>query len=74
MIVKIIRWCGKSPKITLALGLALAIWGGYCLKNSRIDAIPDISETQVIIFTEWMGRSPDLIEDQITYPLISEML
>ncbi len=74
MIAKIIGWCGRNPKITLAVGLAFALWGGYCLKNSKIDAIPDLSETQVIIFTEWMGRSPDLIENQITYPLVTAML
>lgn len=52
----------------------LGLWGAYCLKNIKVDAIPDLSETQVIIFTEWMGRSPDLIENQITYPLVTAML
>ncbi|MCR4296313.1 MAG: CusA/CzcA family heavy metal efflux RND transporter, partial [Elusimicrobia bacterium] len=74
MIAKVIGWCGRNSRITLALGLALGLWGGYCLKNSRIDAIPDLSETQVIIFSEWMGRSPDLLEDQVTYPIVTAML
>ncbi len=74
MIGAIIRWCGRNAKTTLAAGLVLALWGGWCFKNIRVDAIPDLSETQVIIFTEWMGRSPDLIEDQITYPLVTSML
>jgi copper/silver efflux system protein len=73
-IAKTVAWCTKNSKVTLTLGLVLAIWGGFCLRNIKIDAIPDLSETQVIIFTEWMGRSPDLIEDQITYPLVASML
>ncbi|MGK5087354.1 CusA/CzcA family heavy metal efflux RND transporter [Bdellovibrionota bacterium FG-2] len=74
MIDRIIAWCGKNAKITLAIAAAFAIWGAYCLKNIKIDAIPDLSETQVILFTEWMGRSPDLIENQITYPLVTSMV
>lgn len=74
MIEKIIAWSGRNAKLTLLIGALLGVWGVYCLKNIRIDAIPDLSETQVIIFTEWMGRSPDLIEDQITYPMVTAML
>lgn len=74
MIGKIIAWCTRNSKITIVGALLLGLWGAYCLKNIRIDAIPDLSETQVIIFTEWMGRSPDLIENQITYPLVTAML
>src|SRR5690606_29223304 len=51
-----------------------SLWGGYCLKNIKVDVLPDLSETQVIIFSEWMGRSPDLIEAQITYPLVAALL
>jgi Cu/Ag efflux pump CusA len=43
------------------------------MRKNQIDAIPDLSENQVIIYTEWMGRSPQLIEDQITYPLVSNL-
>lgn len=74
MIDKIVGWCGRNAKITLGLGLLLGVWGVYCLRNIRVDAIPDLSETQVIIFSEWMGRSPDLIENQITYPLVTAMV
>jgi Cu(I)/Ag(I) efflux system membrane protein CusA/SilA len=74
MIEKIITWCGRNSKITIIVSILLSLWGAYCLNNIRIDAIPDLSETQVIIFTEWMGRSPDLIEKQITYPLVTAML
>jgi len=48
-------------------------WGVYSVRTNPIDAIPDLSENQVIVFTEWMGRSPQLIEDQITYPLVSNL-
>ncbi len=74
MIRNIITWCTNNSKISLAVALALGLWGVYCLKNIKIDAIPDLSETQVIIFTDWMGQSPDLVEDQITYPLVSTLL
>lgn len=74
MISRIIRWSTENSKITYILFLVLSLWGAYCLKNIKIDAIPDLSETQVIIFSEWMGRSPDLIEDQVTYPLVTAML
>lgn len=74
MIEKIIMWCANNAKITIILAALLGLWGVYCLKNVKVDAIPDLSETQVIIFTEWMGRSPDLIENQITYPLVTAML
>jgi copper/silver efflux system protein len=74
MIEKIITWCGRNSKITIIVAVLLSLWGAYCLNNIRIDAIPDLSETQVIIFTEWMGRSPELVEKQITYPLVTAML
>lgn len=48
-------------------------WGLYSVKKSKIDAIPDLSENQVIVFTEWMGRSPQVIEDQVTYPLVTNL-
>lgn len=74
MIGKIIAWCGTNSRLTIVCALLLGIWGMYCLKNIQVDAIPDLSETQVVIFTEWMGRSPDIIENQITYPLVTAML
>lgn len=48
--------------------------GGWAVYHTPLDAIPDLSDVQVIIFTEWPGRSPDLVEDQITYPIITSML
>ncbi|UUA74992.1 efflux RND transporter permease subunit [Cellvibrio sp. QJXJ] len=74
MIGAIITWCWNHSKATIAAAVLLGLWGGYCFMNIKIDAIPDLSETQVIIYSEWMGRSPDLVEAQITYPLVSTLL
>lgn len=63
----------RNRFIVLALSLGLFVWGIYAVKKNPIDAIPDLSENQVIVFTEWMGRSPQLIEDQITYPLVTNL-
>lgn len=52
----------------------LTVWGLWALKRVPLDAIPDLSDVQVIVFAEWPGRSPDLVEDQITYPIVSTLL
>lgn len=74
MLSRLIRWSTNNSKLIYILFFVLSLWGAYCLKNIKVDAIPDLSETQVIIFSEWMGRSPDLIEDQVTYPLVTALL
>jgi Cu/Ag efflux pump CusA len=63
----------RNRFIVLVLSLGLFVWGIYAVKKNPIDAIPDLSENQVIVFTEWMGRSPQLIEDQVTYPLVTNL-
>jgi Cu(I)/Ag(I) efflux system membrane protein CusA/SilA len=73
MIQKIIEASIRNRWIVLIIAIALFIWGIFSIKQNPIDAIPDLSENQVIVFTEWMGRSPQLIEDQITYPLVSNL-
>src|SRR5438132_12302808 len=50
---------------------AMVLGGVYCMRHTPLDAIPDLSDVQVIVYTEWEGRSPDLVEDQITYPISS---
>jgi Cu(I)/Ag(I) efflux system membrane protein CusA/SilA len=57
----------------LMVAAGLFAWGIISVRNNPIDAIPDLSENQVIVFTEWMGRSPQLMEDQVTYPLVSNL-
>ncbi len=69
MIEKIIEASIRNRFIILFLAAALAVWGVYAVLNTPVDAIPDLSENQVIVFTDWMGRSPKEIEDQVTYPL-----
>ncbi|MDF2191652.1 efflux RND transporter permease subunit [Paraflavitalea sp. CAU 1676] len=73
MVHRIIEWSLKNRFIVLALSAALFIAGLFAVKKNPIDAIPDLSENQVIVFTEWMGRSPQLIEDQVTYPLVTSL-
>jgi Cu(I)/Ag(I) efflux system membrane protein CusA/SilA len=74
MIAKIIEYSARNKFIVFLLVFALSAWGYWALKRTPLDAIPDLSDTQVIIYTEWEGRSPDLIEDQITYPITSTLL
>jgi len=73
MIERVISWCARHRGFTL-LGVAIAAgFGVYALLRTPLDAIPDLTDTQVIVQTEWPGRSPDLIEDQITYPLVAAL-
>src|SRR5256714_820186 len=69
MIEKIIEYSIRNRFIVLILTAGLAVWGVYAVLNTPVDAIPDLSENQVIVFTDWMGRSPREIEDQVSYPL-----
>ncbi len=73
MIPKIISWSLKNRYIVLLIAAALFTWGIFNIKKNPIDAIPDLSENQVIVFTEWMGRGPQIMEDQVTYPLVSNL-
>ncbi|MEK7742495.1 MAG: CusA/CzcA family heavy metal efflux RND transporter, partial [Nitrospirota bacterium] len=74
MIAKIIELSARNKFVIFLLVFFLLAWGYWALKNTPLDAIPDLSDTQVIIYTEWPGRSPDLVEDQITYPITSTLL
>ncbi len=73
MIEKIISW-SMHNRFFVWLGILLIIIGGvFAVATTPVDAIPDLSENQVIIYTEWMGRNPKIIEDQVTYPLVSNL-
>ena len=74
MIEKIIEASARNKLIVFLLVGAGIAWGIWSLVNSPLDAIPDLSDVQVIVFTEWPGRSPDIIEDQITYPITTTLL
>ncbi|MDP2303424.1 MAG: CusA/CzcA family heavy metal efflux RND transporter [Ignavibacteria bacterium] len=71
MIEKIIDWSANNRFIVILLYIILIGIGIFSVINLPVDAIPDLSENQVIIFTEWMGRSPQIIEDQVTFPIVS---
>ncbi len=70
----IIAGSARNPLITILLVGGLAVWGWLSLRRAPLDAIPDLSDAQVIIFTEWMGQSPDLVEDQVTYPISAALI
>src|SRR5437867_3488236 len=73
MIERLISWCARNRILTLAGVLIAAGFGVYGMLHTPLDAIPDLSDTQVIVSTEWPGRSPDLVEDQITYPIVTAL-
>ena len=74
MLKSLIRFCVREPLVVILLMIALAGFGFYCAKTVPIDAIPNVGENQVIVFTGWPGRSPKDVEDQITYPLSVRLL
>ena len=69
MIDRIIEWSARNRFLVLTGVLAMSVFGVWSLERTPVDAIPDLSENQVIVFADWMGRSPREVEDQITYPL-----
>ena len=73
MVDKLIEFSLRNRFIVLLMAVGLFAWGIFSINKNPIDAIPDLSENQVIVFTEWMGRSPQVIEDQVTYPLVSNL-
>jgi copper/silver efflux system protein len=74
MVARIIDFSARNRFIVFLCIFGLGMAGWWAMRNTPIDAIPDISDTQVIIYTTWMGRSPDLVEDQITYPIVTALL
>ncbi|MEJ1241712.1 efflux RND transporter permease subunit [Chryseolinea sp. T2] len=73
MIEQLISLSLRNRFLVLLIAAGMFGWGALSVQSSKIDAIPDLSENQVIVFTEWMGRSPEIIEDQITYPLVTNL-
>src|SRR5882724_5883215 len=74
MIARLIDWSARNLMLVL-IGAVFAVAAGvYALKNSALDAIPDLSDTQVIVYTDYKGQAPQVIEDQVTYPLTTAML
>jgi Cu(I)/Ag(I) efflux system membrane protein CusA/SilA len=74
MIERVIEWCASNRFLVFTGTVILTVWGIWAMTSTPLDAVPDISDVQVIVSTEWMGRSPDLIEDQITYPIVTALI
>jgi Cu(I)/Ag(I) efflux system membrane protein CusA/SilA len=74
MIEKIIEKSAANKFLVFLMVVFLSAWGLWALKNTPLDAIPDLSDVQVIVYTTWMGRNPSIVEDQVTYPIASTML
>jgi len=73
MVEKLISIAIRNRFLVLLVAAGMLGWGVYEVQHNPVDAIPDLSENQVIVFTEWMGRSPQVIEDQVTYPLVANL-
>ena len=74
MIERIVDWCARNRFLVFTGTVILTVWGVWAMRSLPVDAVPDISDVQVIVSTEWPGRSPDLIEDQVTYPIVSALI
>ncbi len=74
MIAKVIAWCARNPFLVICGTILLVAAGIWSLKHVPIDALPDISDVQVIIHTPWAGEPPNVIEDQVTYPIVTALL
>ena len=74
MIAGLIEASARNPILVILCVLLVTSWGLWAVWQVPLDAVPDLSDTQVIVYTEWPGRSPTLIEDQITYPVVTSLL
>ncbi len=74
MIARIIAWCARNPFLVFTGAILLVVAGIWSLQRVPLDALPDISDVQVIIHTEWAGEPPSVIEDQVTYPIVTSLL
>ncbi|MBI2925150.1 MAG: efflux RND transporter permease subunit, partial [Verrucomicrobia bacterium] len=74
LIERIMEWSARNKFMVFLLVGALVLGGVYTMRNTPLDAIPDLSDVQVIVFTQWEGRSPNLVEDQITYPIVTKLI
>src|SRR5438477_5400722 len=73
MIETLIEYSIRNRFIVLAMAAVLTVWGAYAVVQTPVDAIPDLGENQVIVFTDWPGRSPREVEDQVSYRLTREL-
>ena len=74
MISRTIAWCARNPFLVFMGAFLLLVAGAWSLRRVPLDALPDISDVQVIVHTNWPGEPPDVIEDQVTYPIVTALL
>ena len=74
LVARVIGLCARNRGLTILAVVAAFAWGVFALQRTPLDAIPDLSDVQVIVYTEWPGKSPTLVEDQITYPISATLL
>ena len=74
MLANIIDWSGRNRFLVLLATLFITLWGIFAVLRTPIDALPDLSDVQVIVYTEYPGQAPQVVEDQVTYPLTTAML
>ena len=74
MIANLIRWSASNRLMVILVTLMMAAWGVFAMLKTPLDAIPDLSDTQVIVRTQWAGQAPQIVENQVTYPLTTTML
>ncbi len=74
VIERLIAWSARNKFMVFLVTGALFLGGLWCVRHTPLDALPDLSDTQVIVYTPWEGRSPNLVEDQITYPIVTKLL
>ena len=74
MLARLIQWSGRNPFLVLLATLFIVLGGVFAVMKTPLDALPDLSDVQVIVYTEYPGQAPQVVEDQVTYPLTSAML
>ena len=74
MLTRLISWSARNPFLVLLATLCVVMAGAYAIARTPVDALPDLSDTQVIVYTEYPGQAPQVVEDQVTYPLTTALL
>jgi Cu(I)/Ag(I) efflux system membrane protein CusA/SilA len=74
MISQTIAWCARNPFLVFTAAILLTVAGAWSLQRVPLDALPDISDVQVVVHTNWPGEPPDVVEDQVTYPIVTALL
>jgi len=74
MISRTIAWCARNPFLVFTAAILLTVAGAWSLQRVPLDALPDISDVQVVVHTTWAGEPPDVVEDQVTYPIVTALL